>query len=50
MNEKLLEKRMNKMEKAFYEKVFLKTTNINDVLKTGFAKHIKFGNYIPLYT
>lgn len=28
MNEKLLEKRMNKIEKAIYEKVFLKNTII----------------------
>ena len=33
---------MEKMEKALYEKVFLKHANIQDVIKEALTKHIKF--------
>lgn len=42
MNEKTFRKRFDKMEKALYEKVFLKNLNVNDVIKKGLEKHIKF--------
>ncbi len=41
MYEKTLEKRLDNMEKIIYENIFLKNTDINEVLKQGLEKHIK---------
>lgn len=42
MHEKTFKRRLNKMEKTIYKKIFLANENINNVLKEGLKKHIVF--------
>lgn len=42
MNEKTFNRRFEKMEKYIYDEIFLKSNNIEDVLRKGLKKHTMF--------